>query len=108
MELSFATKSLRDICENAEIAKRELGPEVSEKLRRRLADIRAAVSVNDLIAGRPYELDGARQRRIAVRLGEKQRLVFGANHAVPPKLESGKMDWSKVSRVKVLQIGSDR
>lgn len=104
MELAFATKSLRKICVSAEKAKRELGPQVSETLRRRLADMRAAVSVGDLIAGRPHELDGTPQRRIALGLGGGQRLIFCANHAVLPKLESGKMDWSKVSRVKLLRI----
>ena len=107
MELAFATKSLRDICESAERATQKLGPRVSEKLKRRLADLRAAVSVSDLIAGRPHELDGLQQRRVAVELGAGYHLIFSANHAVIPKLESGKMDWSKVTRVKLLRIESD-
>jgi hypothetical protein len=107
MELAFATKSLRDICESAEKARHTLGPKVSEKLKRRLADLYAAVSVNDLIAGRPHELDGPPQRRIALELGDGHRLVFSANHVVLPKLESGKIDWSKVSRVKLLRIETD-
>lgn len=108
MELAFATKSLREVCERAERAKRDLGPKVAEKLRRRLADLRAAVSVNDLIAGRPHELDGAHQRRIALDLCDGRRMLFCANHAVLPKLESGKIDWSKVSRVKILRFESGR
>jgi hypothetical protein len=104
MELAFATKSLRDICENAETARSKLGPKVSDKLKRRLADLRAAISVDDLIAGQPYMPDGVREARIALELGGGRRLIFAANHAVLPKLESGKMDWSKVSRVKLLRI----
>ena len=106
MELAFATKSLREVCESAAKAKLRLGPKVVEKLSRRLADLRAAVSVSDLIAGRPHELEVARQRRIALDLGEGYRMTFCANHAVLPKLKLGKIDWSKVSRVKILRIES--
>ena len=108
MELAFATKSLRSVCESAEEARRKLGSAVSEKLKRRLADLRAAVSAQDLIAGHPCELDGARQRRIALQLTNGYRLLLCPNHSVPPKLESGKLDWAKVSRVKLLRVESGR
>jgi toxin HigB-1 len=104
MQLAFATKSLREICESAEKAKRELGSKVSDKLKHRLADLRAAISVHDLVAGHPRKLDETYQRKIVMQLGAGYRLVFCANHAVLPKLESGKIDWSKVSRVKLLRI----
>jgi len=105
MELAFATRSLRDVCESAEKARRKLGLKVSEALRRRVADLRAAVSVNDLIAGQPHELEAA---RIALNLTDGYRLILASNHAVSPKLESGKMDWSKVTRVKLLRIENGR
>jgi len=107
LELAFAKKSLRQLCESEAKAKRDLGVRMAEKLTRRLADLRAATCVKDLVAGRPRELDGARHRHIAVELCNGARIVFCANHNAIPMLESGGVDWSRVSRVKILRIESD-
>ncbi len=107
MELAFAKKSLRQICESEAKAKRDLGIKMAELLKRRLADLRAATSVKDLVAGRPRELEGARRRHIAVDLCVGSRMVFCANHNTIPMLGSGGVDWSRVSRVKILRIESD-
>jgi proteic killer suppression protein len=107
LELAFATKSLRQLCESEAEANRHLGVRVSEKLRRRLSDLRAATSVKDLVASRPRELRGVRQPYLAVELCEGSRLVFGPNHTVMPVLESGDVDWSRVSRVRILRIERD-
>lgn len=107
MELAFDKKSLRELCENAEKAKRKFGVRVAEKLKRRLADLRAATSVKDLVAGRPRELEGTKYRHIAIDLCEDYRILFCANHNVIPVLESGDVDWSKVSRIKILRIERD-
>lgn len=104
LELAFATKSLRQLCENEARAKRDLGGTVAEKLKRRLADLRAAECVKDLIAGRPHEVEGATHRHFAVSLCEGARIVFCANHNTIPLEKSGGVDWSKVSRVKILEV----
>jgi plasmid maintenance system killer protein len=107
LELAFDKKLLRQLCENETRAKRDLGVRVAEKLKRRLADLRAAKCVKDLVAGRPRELDGDRCRHIAVDLCEGCRIVFCANHNTIPELGSGDVDWSKVSRVKIIEIEND-
>lgn len=107
LELAFANKSLRQLCESEAKANRNLGVRMAEKLRRRLADLRAATCANDLIAGNPYELDSTGSQQIAVNLCEGSRIVFCANHNTIPLLESGGVDWSKVSRIKILRIESD-
>ncbi len=48
LELAFETKRLREICENEEIASQELGAEGAERLKHRLADLRAAGSIEEL------------------------------------------------------------
>src|SRR5690242_19229399 len=88
LELAFATKSLRQLCESEAIAKQEIGVSVAEKLKRRLADMRAATCVTDLIAGKPRELDGALRRQISLSLGGNFYLIFSANHNNVPVLES--------------------
>jgi proteic killer suppression protein len=107
LELAFANKSLRELCESEAQADRHLGPTIAQKLRRRLSDLRAARNVKDLVAGRPRELAGGRRGCVGVQLSSESRLVFCANHTVLPVLETGDVDWSKVSRVKILSIGSD-
>jgi len=104
LEIAFDKKSLRQICENDEKAKHDLGVKVADKLRRRLADLRAAKTVKDLIAGRPHELDEPDDRHIGVELCDGYRIVFCANHNSIPTLKPNRVDWSKVSRVKILRI----
>ncbi len=104
MELAFAKKSLRQLSESETKAMRELGAKVAEKLKRRLADLRAATSVKDLIVGRPHEVENSNGHEISVDLCEGARIVFCANHDDIPKLESGRPDWSRVTRVKILRI----
>lgn len=84
----------------------ELGTRVAEVLKRRLADIRAATSGEDLVAGRPRELEGTDQHMV-VDLCDGRRIVFCANHPKNPMTKSGDLDWARVSRVKILRIEKD-
>jgi hypothetical protein len=81
---------------------------VAEKLKGRLADLRAANCVNDLIAGRPRELQGDRVGQVALSLGDGFQLVFCANHRVVPLVEGSHVDWSRVNRVKIMSIEGNR
>jgi hypothetical protein len=107
VEIAFTKKSLRQLCESERTARRSLGLTVAGRLKRRLADLRAANCVKDLIAGRPKELQNARAGQIAVELGEGFRLVFCANHSIPPLVDGRRVDWSKVNRVKIISIEND-
>lgn len=108
LELAFDTQSLRTICESEPHAKRELGSHMAETLKHRLADLHAAPSPKDLVAGRPRELDGTGpQRAMAVDLRDGHRIVFCANHTKTPMTALGDPDWSRVSRVKILRIEKD-
>ncbi len=101
LELSFVNKALRELCESSVKANRELGIDVANELRRRVADLRAATSVRDLLIGAPREIQ---EDQIALDLGPSFQITFCANHNTAPKLESGAIDWSKVARVKILGI----
>lgn len=80
---------------------------MAEQLEGRLADLRAARYVKDLVAGRPKEVQGVHNTEIAVDLGDGSRIVFCANHNAIPLLESGSVDWSRISRIKILRIESE-
>ena len=102
MELAFETKSLRTTCESEANARSELGESLAEMLRHRLADLSAATSVHDLVAGNARAVDGT--DHFAVQLDEEHRLVLSANHPKNPIGESGGISWENVSRIKILRI----
>jgi proteic killer suppression protein len=77
---------------------------MAENLRRRLADLRAATCVTDLLAGHPREVKGGRHGQFALELSERSQIVFCANHNAVPLLESGSVDWASVTRIKILRI----
>lgn len=106
LELAFAKKSLRTICEDEIRAERVLGDELAFALRRRLADMQAASNVRDLVTGRPRELGSGRAGHIAVDLCPGYRLVFCVNHSAVP-MQAGSIDWSKVKRIRIIGIESD-
>lgn len=104
MELAFNDKHLRTICENEDDAKKELGETVAEILKHRLADLRAATHVKDLIAGQPRRLTDDESDNMALNLRDDHFIVFTANHVNNPTNDLGELDWESVTRIKVLRI----
>ncbi len=102
VKLAFAKKSLRTLCEKEATGVRVLGDRVARKLRARLADLDAAESMKDLVAGRPQELDILGQVRLQVT--PEVALILTANHELIPTLSNGKVDWGKVTRVKIIRV----
>ena len=107
LELAFETKPLRTICETEAQAKLELGNAVAEVLKHRLADLRAATAVSDLVAGKPRILDGSAGQLMVVDLYEGSRLVFKSNHIRRSSAGGGEVNWSRVTRIKILRIDRD-
>jgi len=107
VEIAFAKRALRQLCESERTARRSLGHAIAERLKRRLADLRAAKCVTDLVAGRPKEIQSTQPGRMVIDLGEGFQLIFCANHDQAPLTNGLRVDWSKVNRVKILSIASD-
>lgn len=106
IEILFLNVPLRRLCEQEKLAVRKLGAESARKLRTRLADLRAAAAVADLVAGRPHPLTGDRANQFAVSLSGGHRLVFEpANDPVPRHESDGSVDWTRVTRVRVVFVG---
>lgn len=103
MELAFSTKALRAVCESEERALRELGVDLASILKRRLADLRAAANATDLVAGNPKPAPDSKEE-LMLDLADGFTVFLTANHAAIPRLRSGHIDWSNVSRVKLLRI----
>jgi hypothetical protein len=105
VNLAFATEELRDRCEIQVIGERAYGPEVARQLRERLASVREAENVFELLTGHPRPIPGGNGRCYEVFLPENFRMVICANHKVLPRIGgSDSVDWSKVTRVIVRSI----
>ena len=100
MELAFRTRDLRNTCEDAELAASEFGPDVAAALMHRLADLRAAVTVDDLVAGDPSSEGDV----LVIRLDPTHALELSANHRKNPQTPDGRLDWAKVSRLRVVGV----
>jgi hypothetical protein len=103
LELAFDSRTLRTICESETAAKRQLGTKVAETLKHRLGDLRAATATNEVIVGQPRLLDAANELMV-IDLGDGYRMIFCANHPKNPISETGTLDWTRVSRVKILRV----
>lgn len=106
MELSFVSQNIRMICENEETAKDMLGASVALTLKSRLADMRAAMFVSELLAGSPEETNHNGSPAYKLDLTTQERLVFCCVHETIPLLPNNNTDWQQVSRVKLVNIGS--
>jgi hypothetical protein len=100
LELAFETMALRDICESDEKARRKLGVKVAAGLKRRLSDFQAVESFEELPTPRPKK----NSNNCVFPLRGGWQLVVTGGHSTNPTLLSGRIDWPKVSRIKILRI----
>jgi hypothetical protein len=105
--IAFDSLSLRAVCENAEQADSELGPVVAQTLRKRLADLRAATSATDLVAGGPRVLNDGDLEYMALNLRDGFRILFVPNHVKNPRDSANRIDWAKIGRIKIIGIPHD-
>ena len=104
VDLAFATKSLRHICENHSKARRFFGETIASQLKNRLADLDAAETTADLVAGSPRVLTSEPPGQLAIMLCDGYSLLVAAADAPIPCTGEGAVNWMSVSRVKVLKI----
>ena len=105
MEIAFETRKLRSICESEAIALREMGPNISETLKHRLADIRAASSIADLVVGNARFWGDGEAQRCVIDLIDGCHITCKANHPDNPLTDSETLDWERISRLKIVEIG---
>lgn len=103
VQIAWDSEELREICEVASAADTALGQEVAAQLRARLADLAAADSPLDLLAGEPDLIDGD-PPTIHIRLAGDDLLVIVSNHRASDERPSA-TDWSRVRRIRIVSIG---
>jgi hypothetical protein len=58
-----------------------------------------------LVAGNPRIVKASNIESLVIDLAEVSELVLVANHTTNPLSDSGRLDWSSVTRVRVVRIG---
>jgi hypothetical protein len=104
MEIAFQTKSLRDLCESRDKLRRQFGDHMGENITTRLADLRAASTIHDVVIGNPREVTRDGRPTMTLDLQDGHVIVFCANHLKMPLHPDSSIDWTAVSRIKILGI----
>lgn len=107
-EIAFQTRELRATCESPTRAKRELGEPESKALCRVLADMNAVEAVSELFEmGLEVENCIQGQGTLRFQLSEVLSLYCNVNQQNVPT-NGEKIDWARVTRLKVVRIGSSK
>ena len=81
-----------------------LGLEVASRLKARLADLDVADTLSAIAVGRPRPAASVDGPCIVLDLTSEMRLVLRVNHQKVPRRQDRTVDWSSVSRVKIMRI----
>jgi plasmid maintenance system killer protein len=106
MDILFRDAKLKKLCSNQKNLARPLGKDQSQRLLRRLDQLRAATVLEDLrnAPGRCHELTKNRAGQLSLDLVHPDRLIFEpADQPIPVK-DDGGLDWSQVAIVEIVGI----
>jgi proteic killer suppression protein len=106
VEISFANKKLQKLCESEKELRRAFGNDGAKKVMRRLSDLRAAATLEEMrnLPGRVHELDGDREGQLGIELASGRRLVIAPANGWPDEKTEGAHVWTEIDAVQVLEI----
>lgn len=108
LEVAFATKELRSVCEDGAVALEVYGQDVSAALWSRLADLRAASHPLELPFAASCPGAGGDAPHVVIELSAGFSLVLAANHRRLPLTADCSVAWEHVSRVLILRLDHPR
>jgi proteic killer suppression protein len=110
MDITFKNKKLEKCFNEGAQLEKTHGALRAKKIRLRLKELRAAISLMDLWPpksgpARCHELtEGKRSGQLSVDLNRPYRLIFVSDHEPVPVREDGGLDWSRVTAIKILGV----
>ena len=104
MEVTYATKEIRRLCEEEKYQLKRLGKKRSSRLQNRVNELRAKENVSELQLGRPHELTGDRAGQYSVDLDKQMRLLFEPSEHPAPSHPAGGIDWQQVKCIRIFGI----
>jgi hypothetical protein len=103
MEIAFADRTLRAVCEDGAVAELDPDADISDLLRDRLADLRAADSVLDC-PGLEILIVQDPEPAVQITLARGFALLAKPNHRQPPRAQDGSVDWRRVRRIQITEV----
>lgn len=107
MELAFESRELRSICEHEFEARHALGQSVAQLLKHRLADLIAADSLQDLLAGSPRVLEADSGPQLIIELADGYQMCLVPNHPGSSLDSSDIHEWTSTRRLKIISISKE-
>ncbi len=106
MEFSFSTPRVRKQCEVEAEMKKKHGVEVAKKLKRRLADMREAQTLEEMrsLPGKCHELERDRTGQLAIDVGNGKRLIFEPDPPQAQGKNASKLNWKEVTDITIVEI----
>lgn len=106
MVITFDNNKLRKYANDDRLAVKNLGNRVAEIYKRRLDDLEAAESLEDVryLPGNFHELVGNRKGQWACDLVQPYRLIFTPLENPIPTDKDGKYIWIKIKEVEIIEI----
>ena len=106
MEISFANCKLQKLCESEKELRKAYGSDGAKKVMRRLTELRAATTLEDMrnLPGRIHELAGDRDGQLAIDVAGGRRLVIAPRDGWPAEKDEGAHVWTMIDAVHVLEI----
>ena len=85
---------------------KKFGADRANRIRRRLDDLRAAQTLEDMryLPGRCHELRGNRTNQLSLDLDHPYRLLFTPSQEPPPRKADGGLDWTQVTAVTIIGV----
>ena len=106
MDLTFADKKLKKCASDQRICQKEMRKQRSELYLRRIADLDAANTLEDVryLPGHYHELTQDKKGKWACDLDQPYRLVFKPHEDPIPEDENHKYIWAEILGVEIVEI----
>ncbi|MCX5608261.1 type II toxin-antitoxin system RelE/ParE family toxin [Streptomyces sp. NBC_00047] len=105
MDVTYGDRKVGKICESERDMRRSYGPDLAKKIGQRLAQLRAAETLEDMrppALGKCHELSGDKDGCLSLHLTANWRLVFSPREYEED--EQGGLKWSSVTAVIIEEI----
>lgn len=103
--ITFQSKKLRTICESMHEANEIFGDKVASRLRSRLSDLSVTDNILLLPVGSPEVCFEDGEECITITILGDVKMGFVCGNTVQPKNQDNTINWSRVSRIRLVFIG---
>jgi len=106
VDITFKDKTLRKIANHERKMQKELGERRAKLFRRRLSQLSAAKTLEDVrsLPGNYHELTENRKGQWACDLDQPYRLVFTPQERPIPTNNDGQYCWLEISGIEIIEI----